>query len=288
MRFVDFTMDALTLLQPLPEFKEIIENNIDLISDHSNNRRQRHSAAEAFPDTKRVCVYAKEPIFTCQYSYSLLLAHEAFHNHIYSRFIRHSNRQLWKWHRRYFRNRDEFKCTRFEIYVCRQLGFPEEILEWKELSIMAIPHAQVPRKQIRIINNLRRLSLIFGCADTSVFKSTGPMNADSSLKNQHFWRLLSNEVIAISLLGVMVCTMTLVSSLGKYFRGFADEQCDEPKCSKTCQLMAESFARTRLSRSTYMDSFVPLIDQRLAMIVGMEHGFGCRDCCADFRWKAIG
>jgi hypothetical protein len=167
-QFVNATVAALSLLQPSQRHFGIIEDNLEIVKFLPKSRLRGFADAEALPSDglKSVHVYSHELVLSCKYAFALLLAHEAYHNYIYTQFMRLGNRRLWKWHRRFYRNRDEYRCQKFEIQICNELGFPDDLREWKETSIFAIPHG-LPRKQIRILNHLRRLSLKCGDSGAS-------------------------------------------------------------------------------------------------------------------------
>jgi len=171
-QFEDATMVALSLLRPSQWYFNIIEPNLEVIQFATSSRRRHFIAAEAFatPGLKSASVYSQKSAQGCRFAYASLLAHEAYHNYIFRQFTRLGDKRLWKWHRHYYRNKDEFRCQKFEVRICRELGFPDELRDWKETSLLAIPLG-LPRKQIRILNHLRRLSLKLGSAETSHFSS---------------------------------------------------------------------------------------------------------------------
>jgi len=171
-QFEDATVVALSLLRSSQWYPEIIEPNLEVIQFSPYSRRRHFITAQAFgsPGLKFARVYSQEPVLGCRFAYASLLAHESYHNYIFSQFMRLGDKRLWKWHRHYYRNKDEFRCQKFEVRTCRELGFPDELRDWKETSLSAIPLG-LPRKQVRILNHLRRLSLKLGSAETSHFSS---------------------------------------------------------------------------------------------------------------------
>ena len=157
--FADATIGALSLLRSSRSFREVIETGLQSIRYFPVTRRRLSEAAEAFPSESENSVHIYlESLLSDLNEFALLLAHEAYHNYIYSQFMRHGNRRLWKWHRRYYPYRDETRCLMFEIQLCKELCFPIESLNWRETFAQAIPNG-FPRKQTRILNHLRRLSL---------------------------------------------------------------------------------------------------------------------------------
>lgn len=174
-QFEDATVVALSLLRSSQWYPEIIEPNLEVIQFAPSSRRRHSIAAQAFatPGIKSVRVYSQESVLGCRFVYASLLAHEAYHNYLFNRFMRLGDKRLWKWHRYYYRNKDEFRCKKFEVRICRELGFPDELRDWMESTQLVIPLG-LPRKQIRILNHLRRLSLKLGSAETSHFSSDSP------------------------------------------------------------------------------------------------------------------
>ncbi len=161
-KFVDSAIRSMKLLEQSRSFNTIIEPNVQTILFQTKRSRFGNQVGEARPGgpTKTIFIFSSE-IFAEDkiQDFACLLAHEAYHYYRHSRFMKFGNRRLWTLHRRCSRNRDEFYCTKFEARIAKELGFRSDLIEWKDNLACVIPHKLLPRKQVKIVNYLRRQSM---------------------------------------------------------------------------------------------------------------------------------
>ena len=158
--FIEKTSAALQLLKATTTYEHIVRPNLGTIQHIPRRwfhivRKTNFAEAPWRGDQRLVQVFA-DITQTELKQFAAVLAHEAFHHFIYFEHLRFGNQNSWNWHRWFRRHRDEIRCRKFEIAVAKELEVDQDYLDYLESFLFVIPHWDLPRKQLAILDHLRR------------------------------------------------------------------------------------------------------------------------------------